>query len=113
MWDEASAGASLAGSTETGRLPIHRKHPRLHTIAAGPTPTALQGGSFQAFLFWLPRGTWNYQAGDQIRAAVATYTRAAAIKDYRDSANPVVPQRELPDPILREMHASSESITHL
>ena len=65
------------------------------------------------FLFWLPHSTWNYQAGDQIRAVVATYTRAAAIKDYRDSANPVVPQRELPDPILREMHASSESITHL
>lgn len=72
MWDEASAGASLAGSTETGRLPIHRKHSRLHTIAAGPTPTALQGGSFQAFLFWLPRGTWRSQTRHQIQAAATT-----------------------------------------
>lgn len=59
------------------------------------------------FLFWLPRNIRSSQAKDQIRAAVATYTAAAATHcaglgmeptswRWRDAADPIASQQELP-----------------
>ena len=49
-------------------------HPRpLWDHISNPPPP------FFFFLFWPPHGTWSSQARDQIWAAVATYTAAAAM----------------------------------
>ena len=68
--------------------------------------------SCMIFFFSPPCSTWSSRARDQILATVVTYATAAAMPNslihcassgiklaswrFRDAANPVVPQRELP-----------------